>query len=186
MLINSRQEILDECNQRIADYEAYISIMRDKYINNKFRLKQVEESYKTLTSVVTINIVRFQTRYRQCNYVKTSYKVRTVESLVYVDLKELRKAYEELENYNFSLTRQEIHSKNQRKLMNSDLRCKIIVRDNYTCQKCGKYMPDEVGLHVDHIVPVSKGGKTVESNLRTLCKSCNMGKRDKYDENGDN
>ena len=49
-------------------------------------------------------------------------------------------------------------------------------RDNYTCQICGKYMPDEVGLHIDHIVPVAKGGKTVPSNLQVLCSKCNSSK----------
>ena len=39
-------------------------------------------------------------------------------------------------------------------------------------------------LHVDHIKPVSKGGKTVRDNLRTLCEDCNLGKRDIYDEAG--
>ena len=41
---------------------------------------------------------------------------------------------------------------------------------------CGKYMPDEVGLHIDHIIPVAKGGKTVPSNLQVLCSKCNGNK----------
>lgn len=41
-------------------------------------------------------------------------------------------------------------------------------------------------LHVDHIIPIAKGGKTVKENLRTLCEECNWGKRDKYDEDGVN
>lgn len=49
-------------------------------------------------------------------------------------------------------------------------------RDNYTCQNCGKYMPDRVGLQIDHIVPVARGGKTVESNLQVLCSRCNGSK----------
>lgn len=76
-------------------------------------------------------------------------------------------------------TLSDYHSKNQRKLATRKLREKIMVRDNYTCQICGKYMPDEVGLQVDHIIPVAKGGKTVESNLRVLCSKCNGRKSDK-------
>ena len=49
-------------------------------------------------------------------------------------------------------------------------------RDNYTCQLCGKYMPDEIGLHIDHIIPWSKGGETTMENLQTLCSKCNLGK----------
>ena len=34
-------------------------------------------------------------------------------------------------------------------------------------------MSDEVGLQIDHIIPVSEGGKTVPSNLQVLCSKCN-------------
>ncbi|MBQ4167275.1 MAG: HNH endonuclease [Clostridia bacterium] len=71
------------------------------------------------------------------------------------------------------------HVKNQRKLLTKELRKEIIERDNYTCQICGKYMPDEVGLHIDHIVPIAKGGKTVKSNLQGLCSKCNGKKSSK-------
>ena len=43
-----------------------------------------------------------------------------------------------------------------------------------------------VKLHVDHIKPVSKGGKTELSNLRTLCERCNLGKSDKFEDFGMN
>ena len=54
-----------------------------------------------------------------------------------------------------------------------------MIRDDYTCQICVKYMPDEVGLQIDHIIPVSKGGKTIPSNLQTLCSKCNGKKANK-------
>lgn len=63
--------------------------------------------------------------------------------------------------------------------MTPELRRRIKIRDRYTCQECGKYMPDEVGLHIDHIIPVSKGGKTVESNLQVLCDKCNLRKNNR-------
>ncbi|MBR3025209.1 MAG: HNH endonuclease [Oscillospiraceae bacterium] len=53
------------------------------------------------------------------------------------------------------------------------------MRDNYTCKKCGKYMPDEVGLQIDHIIPIKKGGKSIESNLQVLCDKCNSKKSTK-------
>ena len=72
--------------------------------------------------------------------------------------------------------------KYQRSLMTDKLREKIKKRDNYTCQICGASIwtnPDIV-FHIDHIKPISKGGETIESNLQTLCASCNLHKSDKY------
>ena len=40
---------------------------------------------------------------------------------------------------------------------------------------------DGVKLHVDHIFPIAKGGRTDPSNLRTLCDQCNLGKKDKIE-----
>ncbi|RMD89729.1 MAG: HNH endonuclease [Calditrichaeota bacterium] len=53
----------------------------------------------------------------------------------------------------------------------------IYLRDNYTCQYCGKVgSPDELTL--DHILPQSRGGKSVWENLVTSCKRCNTMKGD--------
>ena len=67
-------------------------------------------------------------------------------------------------------------SKRERKYMNDKLRYDVLKRDNFTCQKCGMTAKDGAKLHVDHIIPVSKGGKTTMSNLQTLCDRCNIGK----------
>jgi len=60
------------------------------------------------------------------------------------------------------------------------LRYRVLVRDNFRCVLCGRSPALERGvrLHVDHIDPFANGGKTVESNLRTLCENCNWGKGD--------
>ncbi|MBQ9552819.1 MAG: HNH endonuclease [Clostridia bacterium] len=67
----------------------------------------------------------------------------------------------------------------ERSLMTASLRYDILKRDNYRCQICGASANDGVKLHVDHIIPVSKGGKTEPSNLQTLCERCNLGKSNK-------
>ena len=74
----------------------------------------------------------------------------------------------------------------QRSLMTDTLRYEVMKRDNFRCVLCGASAKDGVKLEVDHIKPVSKGGKTELSNLRTLCKNCNRGKRDRYDPYGVN
>lgn len=67
----------------------------------------------------------------------------------------------------------------ERAKMTDSLRYDILKRDNFRCQICGSCAKDGVKLHVDHIIPVSKGGQTIVSNLRTLCDRCNIGKSDK-------
>lgn len=62
-------------------------------------------------------------------------------------------------------------------IVSNELRFKVLCRDNFTCQYCGRKAPD-AELEVDHIYPVSKGGKAREDNLVTSCVSCNSGKKD--------
>lgn len=124
-------------------------------------------------------MTRTVTRYKQQNYVRTPYKVTQEEQRFSYSYDYLKERYQKLENINHECTLNEYHCENQRKLMTRSLREQIMKRDNYTCQSCGKYMPDEVGLHIDHIIPVSKGGKTVASNLQVLCSKCNGSKSNK-------
>lgn len=51
----------------------------------------------------------------------------------------------------------------------------VFKRDGHKCVKCGS--GDDLCL--DHIKPFSRGGATHESNLQTLCRSCNSKKGDK-------
>ena len=76
--------------------------------------------------------------------------------------------------------------KRERSKMSASLRYDVMKRDHFRCTICGRSADDGVTLHVDHIKPVSKGGKTEMSNLRPLCDYCNLGKSDKYDPNGMN
>jgi 5-methylcytosine-specific restriction endonuclease McrA len=67
----------------------------------------------------------------------------------------------------------------ERSKMTESLRYDVLKRDGYRCQICGATANDGAKLHVDHIIPVSKGGKTEMSNLQTLCDRCNLGKSNK-------
>lgn len=72
-------------------------------------------------------------------------------------------------------------AKEQRALMTKKLREYIKKRDNFTCCNCGNstYKEPNLLLEIDHIIPVAKGGCTVEDNLQTLCWKCNRAKSDK-------
>ncbi|MDQ4099352.1 MAG: HNH endonuclease [Chloroflexota bacterium] len=49
-------------------------------------------------------------------------------------------------------------------------RREIFIRDNFTCQYCGRHGHD---LTVDHVVPRSRGGLHVWYNGVTACMPCN-------------
>lgn len=66
----------------------------------------------------------------------------------------------------------------QRKPLSKALRFEVFKRDKFTCQYCGASAPDVI-LEIDHIQPVSKGGKDDIMNLVTACRDCNRGKTNK-------
>lgn len=62
--------------------------------------------------------------------------------------------------------------------INWRLRALVLMRDGARCQLCGADVPSGAKLHVDHILPWSKGGESELSNLQILCEVCNIGKSD--------
>ena len=63
----------------------------------------------------------------------------------------------------------------KRKLISKRVRFEVFKRDSFKCQYCGNAAP-EVVLQLDHISPVSRGGKSDILNLITSCGDCNSGK----------
>ena len=60
----------------------------------------------------------------------------------------------------------------ERGKVSNRLRFRVYARDGHCCVKCGSRR----NLEIDHIIPISKGGKTRLDNLQTLCHRCNMKK----------
>jgi len=58
------------------------------------------------------------------------------------------------------------------------LRFRILKEAKGRCALCGA-TKNETPLDVDHIIPRSKGGKTVYENLQVLCSKCNRSKGNK-------
>lgn len=54
-------------------------------------------------------------------------------------------------------------------------------RDNETCQYCGK-KDDYSQFDIEHIVPQSRGGKTIWTNVVLACKKCNQKKANRTPE----
>lgn len=101
-----------------------------------------------------------------------------------------RKSYDATEKYSYDkITSICLHfeemaelrrsSLDERAKMSDSLRYDVLKRDGFRCRICGATAQDGVKLHVDHIIPISKGGKTEMHNLQTLCEKCNLGKSNK-------
>lgn len=66
----------------------------------------------------------------------------------------------------------------ERGKVTNKIRFAIYERDGYRCVRCGKY-DNGSNLEIDHIIPISKGGKSTFDNLQTLCHDCNKEKGSK-------
>jgi ATP adenylyltransferase len=64
--------------------------------------------------------------------------------------------------------------------INDDLRFRVLKEAKGRCALCGASNKD-TPLHVDHIIPRAKSGKTVYENLQALREKCNCTKRDRDD-----
>lgn len=72
------------------------------------------------------------------------------------------------------------HKKKHTRVISDKLRYQVLKRDNFKCCACGASPAKDpsIELHIDHIIPWSKGGETTLENLQTLCSRCNLGKSD--------
>lgn len=149
------------------------------------QLKKVRYSWE--------EIIDCQKRYEElAESLKAKRLIRYKEEEKKYQQEEQRRRNEEIKKINLERER-EIEEerrkediKRERAKLSASLRYDVLKRDNFRCAICGRSAEDGVTLHVDHIKPVSKGGKTEIDNLRTLCDYCNLGKSDKYDPDGIN
>ncbi len=51
-----------------------------------------------------------------------------------------------------------------------------MARDAYICQPCKAQDKLTLATEVDHIIPVSKGGKDEHGNLQAICDPCHKAK----------
>lgn len=75
------------------------------------------------------------------------------------------------------------HRRRTKREINDRQRFRVLMRDGFACASCGASPSQQRGveLHVDHVLPWSKGGETVDENLKTKCAKCNLGKGNAFD-----
>jgi len=58
----------------------------------------------------------------------------------------------------------------------------LLLRDKFRCQYCGKLLKNPKDRTIDHVIPKSRGGKTVWTNVVLCCKKCNLKKGNRTPE----
>lgn len=61
--------------------------------------------------------------------------------------------------------------------MRTIVRNRILEKYRFKCCQCGS----KSNLEIDHIIPLSKGGRHDEDNFQVLCRKCNRTKSNKLD-----
>lgn len=159
-----KKEIDEKCN--------LFSFDTDKVLKNEKKLKRIEEkcfsrSRKTPQISFSIHVRLYLTKIngRIVTYKDGLFKPSQIRELIYnVNLK----------NNGYYLNRETWDSicLVERGKVSNKLRFAVYARDGERCAKCGSRR----NLEIDHIIPISKGGKTTLNNLQTLCHNCNMKK----------
>ena len=172
--VNS-EDLISKTKAKADTQASSMLFLGKKYLtktNNN--LSELEKKYtpKNIQFVLTTYTVH----YNKKNY-NDSYN-SDLSFIKIIQAKDLDERVKFLSQYNYEMTEYQYNCSNQRKLMTPDLRSQIIQRDNGICQICKKKcQPSEI--EIDHIIPVSKGGKTCVGNLQVLCSNCNRSKSNK-------
>lgn len=190
----SVRRIIKSRNNNISkeiDYKSKVDLAKDKLGNFDVSIEDLnEEKMRNIESIVFNDLIEkvntdfyaevhlYLTRGRMHRVIdekKESFDLNEIiDALKSIDsskLKEGRRFYS-VEVWN-SIERVE------RAKVSNELRQEIFERDGYTCVNCGS--TEKESLEIDHIQPISKGGKTEPGNLQTLCRNCNIRKGNNID-----
>ena len=155
-------------------------ISKEKCLNDKMnyeRVKEIEKRFLNGTLLKPTLTLKIMVRLR---YISKGGNVDELkeEKFDYEDYKELvaRVSKERMDRQTY-----EKFVAAERGAITDSMRYDVLRRDGFKCVLCGASAKDGVRLQVDHIMPVSKGGRSVMSNLRTLCERCNTGKSNKIE-----
>jgi 5-methylcytosine-specific restriction endonuclease McrA len=63
--------------------------------------------------------------------------------------------------------------------LSSDLKSRLFELQKQSCACChGRF--EIVSLHIDHVIPLAKGGEHSDENIQLLCQPCNQSKHAKH------
>lgn len=178
----SKLQIIESILQKYNTIEKTYSILQseyyaiEKYINNNMYIGAYVFSDITMKRLGSQKLPQFNRDYYMSYHF--SYTSPTDRNHYSYDIVLNESELIKFAEYLNSQIKYRKSAKYQRQLMTPQLREQILSRDKYKCKKCGVSKKNEkhLLLEVDHIIPISKGGITIESNLQALCWKCNRTK----------
>ncbi|MGL4668996.1 MAG: HNH endonuclease [Methanobacteriaceae archaeon] len=143
--------------------------------NYETEINEIKEDHKSEIDNKNLEIIRLNKKIDNLEKQKDELKYKISSGEIEVEVvEELKLKIDDLGEENSIL-----NDKLKRKSFTKSIRHEVFKRDNYICVECGAKKSDDVTLHVDHIIPSSKGGNDELDNLQTLCQDCNTAKGDR-------
>lgn len=185
VLVNNEKDIrkaMKDCQANIHLWKRYDAEIRGTCIKNKYDTNSLPKNEKLLESMeseilidtllkptthfsITISLVRRD--------MGNTYKESKTEVFEPKEISDLLRLINQKDGYFYRVKSiWDALCRVERGKVSNRMRFAIFRRDGERCKRCGS----RHNLEIDHIVPISKGGKSTYDNLQTLCHSCNMEK----------
>lgn len=188
------RRIIKSRNNNISkeiDYKSKVDLVKDKLGNFDVSIEDLdEEKLRNIESIVFNNLIEKVNTdfYAEVHLYLTRGRIHRVvdEKKESFDLNEIIDVLKSIDSSQL-IDGRRFYSREvwksiervERAKVSKELRQEIFERDGYTCVNCGS--TEKESLEIDHIMPISKGGKTEPSNLQTLCRNCNIRKGNDID-----
>lgn len=173
------------------DYKSKVDLVKDKLGNFDVSIEDLnEEKLRNIESIVFNDLIEKVNTdfYTEVHLYLTRGRIHIVvdEKKESFDLNEIIDALKSIDSSKV-IDGRRFYSREvwgsiervERAKVSNELRQEIFERDGYTCVNCGS--TEKESLEIDHIKPISKGGKTEPGNLQTLCHDCNVRKENNID-----
>lgn len=188
------RRIIKSRNNNISkeiDYKSKVDLVKDKLGNFDVSIEDLnEEKLRNIESIVFNDLIEKVNTdfYAEVHLYLTRGRIHRVvdEKKESFDLNEIIDVLKSIDSSKL-IDGRRLYSREvwksiervERAKVSKELRQEIFERDGYTCVNCGS--TEKESLEIDHIMPISKGGKTEPSNLQTLCRNCNIRKGNDID-----